>query len=93
MIIGIILPLMVSFGVNNSKRKQLKNTKPKIKSFWNGQKNRSKQVDKSATIVLGKKILVVWQSRVRCPTPPPKSLGAIGEGINLYSIGREHCEC
>ena len=33
MIIGITSPLMVSFGVSNSKREQLKNTKPKMKSF------------------------------------------------------------
>jgi len=33
MVIGIASLVMVSFGVNNSKRTQLKNTKPKMKSF------------------------------------------------------------
>ena len=46
---------MVSSGDNRSKKKQLKNTKLKIKNLSNGLKNKSKRVDLSATIVLGKK--------------------------------------
>ena len=54
MIIGTASLVMVFSGVNNSKNKQLKNTKLKIKNLSNGLKNKLKLADKSATIVLGK---------------------------------------
>ena len=55
MVIMITSPRTVSFGVSNSKRKQLKNTKLKIKNLSNGLKNNLRLVSLSATIVLGKK--------------------------------------
>ena len=71
---------MDSSGVNNSKKNKLRNTKLKIKNLSNGLKNKSKLVDLSATIVLGKRFGALRR--------PDMSSGLCDSDYRVYTTSR-----